>query len=297
LKGQKGQNLVELAIILGLITVVAILALTILGNNIKELYTKSFENASAYKPFEWDPQTKRMSGYISSNPRVITMPESPGQVASVSNIEGYDVTIYDDGAAAFNVAGQNVYLTKDIIEKNTVLIEGIGADGLENLVKEIAYMIQVHKDEYPNGDVPVEAVYGIGDRFQVTDNYTGTASINSLAIAVKDHVVFIQNDQGCVETNRTGSDCTSANSQGRENYHRIETHLLDEGYYKFDTYEAEKETMNVRNFWVTPDGNGKFAGHYEFIPVGDEHGLSGLNSGTWEFDFSQAENSYIIGNR
>lgn len=66
-----------------------------------------------------------------------------------------------------------------------------GSAGLENLVPEIAYLIQTHKNEYPDQEVPVGISFGTGSRTSgLTEYTTPEITPGQTMLQVGDHMVI-----------------------------------------------------------------------------------------------------------
>ncbi|MGD9580709.1 MAG: Flp family type IVb pilin [Vampirovibrionia bacterium] len=203
----KGQNLIEFVIIIALVVIGGIFALTMLGGNVHEMFSKSVDKTSKFDPFgaaetagsAADPATTTSEPATSTEPSTTT-------VASTLNIDGVNVNINADGSADFVIEGQTVSLSSDIMNSLDQVSMSTGSHGGEittEVVKAIAKLIEEHKDEYPDGDVPINMAFGAGTREQ-TDyadstggTYKGAASVssNSITLSIGSDITIIQKDQ------------------------------------------------------------------------------------------------------
>ena len=62
----KGQNLTEISIILGLVVLVGIISLTFLGDSVSDLLSNSVHKSKNYKPFDWGSTTSSSSSSTST---------------------------------------------------------------------------------------------------------------------------------------------------------------------------------------------------------------------------------------
>lgn len=182
----KGQNIVEFVIILALCALACIACLTLLGGNVCSMLANSTTKIHGYKPFG-DPKPQS-----SSQPQVTPV--------SQQKVSGYDVTINSDDSATFRINNQLVNLPKSSIDLANTVFTTTGSSGMEFLVKEIADFIQKHQAEYPGQPVPVQLIYGQGERETSASGgvlYSGNTMANSVVIQAGNSLKIIQNDQDC----------------------------------------------------------------------------------------------------
>ncbi len=190
-----GQNLIEFVIIITLIVIAAILALTLLGDNIKGLFSGSYEKSKAYKPFDWEAPTAKGS----SDPVPVTltenMPSSP--VISSKKIAGQEISYHEDGAATISVSGQELYIASSMMEQLDEVFEVVGSQGLnDHVVGSMLELIERYAADYPEG-VPIQMATGVGDRVTAHgEHYKGkTSTVNLVQLNVGGDVIILQKDQ------------------------------------------------------------------------------------------------------
>lgn len=182
----KGQNIIEFVIILALVIIGAILFLTLLGGNVTSMFSKSNEEVSNYKPFDWKAPNNTTAQNNNSSP-----------VVSTENIDGQQVSFHQDGSVSFIAGNQNVSLSKNIVDLQNTVTEATGASGVKDLIDIVGYMIEKHQGDFPNQDVPVEVRFGKGFRKDAGGGnlYIGDASVNITTVMVGSHFMILQNDQ------------------------------------------------------------------------------------------------------
>lgn len=198
---EKGQNLVEFVIIVAVVIIGGIMVLTLLGGNVNALFTKSVNKTAEFKPFgvetdggPADPKNPPTTGSVATEPTTIT-------------INGNDVILNPDGSASFTVGSQQVDIPSEAMANLNEVFMSTGSEGDQlttEVLKAISTLIKEHKDEYPDGDVPINMSFGSGSRDQsdITGiggggNYQGDASFssNSITLSVGNDVTLIQKDQ------------------------------------------------------------------------------------------------------
>ncbi|MEW5819184.1 MAG: hypothetical protein AB1782_03255 [Cyanobacteriota bacterium] len=183
---KKGQNLTEFMLILAIVVIGGVLILTIFGKNINTLFTSSNEKSKQYKPFGWDN---------SSTPNL--------KITETKVINGQEVNIYEDGSVGFKVENQDVYLSENILSNLNEVFETSGSEGVNDRIMEaLKTVIANNKDTFAPEEVPVEMLFGKGERKSLTPNYDikaeGNANaVNIVGLKVGDQVVIIQKDQAC----------------------------------------------------------------------------------------------------
>ncbi|MEW5818918.1 MAG: hypothetical protein AB1782_01890 [Cyanobacteriota bacterium] len=191
----KGQNLTEFLIILGLVSLVGILVFSSLGSNIVTMFTKSNTEVENFDPFN-----------VKNNPLGnINGPTGSATPVGTRNVNGTDVTEYDDGSVSFNYGGQDINLTPAMMSNLNEVFETSGADGMTTQVMAaLQRLIDQHDAEFEPADVPINMVFGTSQRDNKQDPTEvagGSASVNIVAISAGDHVVMITNDHDSVSTN------------------------------------------------------------------------------------------------
>lgn len=209
----RGQEAVEFVLIAVLVFLAALFTIFLFGQKISNFFTTdsavtqtsklnpnliSSSNNQNYIP---DYQTKadpsvNDPGYVAPNTTSNTTSSvDPTQTAS-------DIKLNSDGSVSLTVNGQNVNLTASVMSNLNTVFETVGSSGATTEVqKAIQKLIEQHKAEYPNSDVPVEMVFGKGDRSDTTNvstngNYSGAISgMNEVTLMVGTHAIVIQKDQ------------------------------------------------------------------------------------------------------
>lgn len=282
----KGQNLVEFLIIIAVVALGGIMALTLLGGNINEMFSKSVDKTANYKPFGYNNNTTTNNSNSSSTTNNSTPePSTNTTPASSMSVDGVDVTINTDGSANFTVGTQNVNIPSSAMESLSDVFMSTGIDGDQlttEVVQAISSLIAAHKDEYPNGDVPINMSFGTSLRDQSDveglggGHYAGDASFNSnsITLSVGNDVTLIQKDQSF--QGQTTTDGV---------VHVIEGSIVDI-YGDGNTYFQGQVSSSM------PGMNGQT--YTSFIPVtsatgninGSIGGASDGITGNWSFDFS-----------
>lgn len=185
----KGQSLVEFLIIVALISVAGIVALTLLGDSINTMYSKTttayssiplfnINKAAAPEPAPAPALSTPETTIVSNNPTVV----------SSKDIGGYNVDFYSDGAVSFTINDRFVYLPKSAVDLSNEVFESLGSDGLENLIPDIANMVKKEQTANPNSDAPVNIFFGKGERISndlfksVTVKGDGLVNLYSISI-------------------------------------------------------------------------------------------------------------------
>jgi len=172
-------------LIVALVAIAGIFALSMLGGNINEMFTKSVDKQASFDPFN-------VKGEVaSSETETVT-------VVSSEVIDGYPVDKNSDGSITLTVGSQAVNITAELLDLNDTVFETTGSSG-DTLISTIAYMIEQNEAEYPDG-VPIEISFGEGIRYDNTFppvSYEGNATANTVAVTAGDNVVLYQKDQTC----------------------------------------------------------------------------------------------------
>jgi Flp pilus assembly pilin Flp len=277
-----GQNAVEFAIIIALLVIVGVVSLKLLGNNIFEMFDRSNEEVKTYKPFDFPVASSspvETTGVLNStqeesNDELEIASETNTSTNANTTIAGTPVTIQSDGSAAFKIDQTNITMSPAMIDKLNVVFETTGSSGLSTEVMQaIQKLVADHKDEYPDGDVPINMAFGTGTRFEGTESstgftgghFTGSASVNIVSLSIGSHTIIIQKDQ----TDTANLDTKAVSS--------LEVNLDGTG-----VISSERSTIDGLAFnSATYDENG--LPNYVSIP---SSGTSG--GGSWEFDFSNS---------
>jgi Flp pilus assembly pilin Flp len=266
---EKGQNLVEFGVIFALVVIAGILSLTLLGDNVRSMFGLSTEEYKNFKPFgdvassPSDPGSLPGETPGGEDPYVIpTDPVIPGSG---------EITQNPDGSVNLTIGGQDIMLSSSQIDKLNTVFDTTGSNGMtDTVIAAIEKLIAAHKDEYPGQDVPIEMVFGKGDRYESEDplskNYGGDATgIHSIALSVGNHVIVIQkdktSDQGSIIDNNyihtleitgTTGNISSNKSSINEVDVAVETNNsyglpskinFDGGHWNFDFYDGPPEQI------------------------------------------------------
>ncbi|MEW5818917.1 MAG: hypothetical protein AB1782_01885 [Cyanobacteriota bacterium] len=179
----RGQNLIEMAIIFALVVICAVVVLTALGKNINTMFSKSNEQYTEFKPF------------------------GSGETISYYDLKGYPViesTQNNDGSTTFVANGQTVTIPKELAD----VIDTQGSSG--DIMREIAYLIDKYGGDYA-GDVPVQVFTGTSfredDKMTANGRITEVTTNYSTIIQVGDHLVMLQSEDSCLKVD--GKECGS----------------------------------------------------------------------------------------
>lgn len=202
----RGQEMVEFVIIFALIAISGVIVLTMLGNNIKDMFGLSHDKYTKFKPFgDYQNATLPVQTPPVQNPTKLPA-EAP---KSTVDVNGISVNVYNDGSMGFTSNGQQVYLDKTTIDNINISMETAGSNGGEKIIAMIDEMITSHKAEYPDTEVPLNMYFGLGNRTGPKDEMTyGNASMNLVMVQVGQDFQIMQKDQ-------TGTDVAN-NSPQRE---------------------------------------------------------------------------------
>jgi Flp pilus assembly pilin Flp len=177
----KGQNITEIAIILALIAILAVSILTLLGDNIKTIFSKSNTRVESYKPFEFGPPN--------TNPST-NNPEDTGLTT-----EGKPV-LNSDNSVNFTVEGQDFTIPASTMAQLNEVFDTAGSAGVnEEILAAMKRLIQAHKDEFAPDKVEIDMIFGQGERGTTDMSVFGDASLNLAVLAVGDHMILIQKDK------------------------------------------------------------------------------------------------------
>ena len=258
----KGQEAVEFVLIAVLVFFGALFVILLFGNKIASF----FETESSV--------TKTAASAVSAISAADNMKFKPDYVteSGTQSVEGqgYSYILNPDGSASINVDGSTVNISTDILELSNTVLETSGAGGTQDLIKEIAYVIQQAKTLDPNTTGNVEIMFGSGTRSTQdgTSSYTGAAEINTNVIKSGSSVAVIQKDQSC-----TG-DCTYSGQ------YTIEGTVNDNG-----KFSGTASGVNV-----TGNPEGSFMGDIDFsngvnISNGEYNHFDDLTSGNVNYDW------------
>lgn len=273
----KGQEIAEFAIITLVVAVVVIGSLFIFSDNIRVF----FENNPAIEKARQPVPTFDLMEPVSSAD-VYTPPPGLTDIEIVENT---------DGSIQFKYQGQDVVISNDLLANLDEVFMTSGASGVNNdVVEAIAYLINEHKAEYEPHEVPIKMGFGKGTRAQGESykpnelqgqTYQGFAEANTVSIAVGNHLMVVQKDQGSIVEHETGATCTE-NTCGS---HTVE-------------FIGNSGTIVKSQF---PPLQGKKLEGVTFddgLPQGN-FGLPGqvgvIDDSSWKFDFSETVQKYVTG--
>ncbi|MEW5820555.1 MAG: hypothetical protein AB1782_10225 [Cyanobacteriota bacterium] len=267
-------------IIIGLVSLGAVLILTALGNNITDMFTASNKEIENFDPFD-----VRNAPSSASHP--VTSPDTTyGTPVSTTDIGGTSVTFYDDNSASFNVGSQTVHLAADVIRLQDDVMQTSGASGASNLISAITRMVDAYQTEHPGLEAPVNITFGTGTRSLYGESYTGDVAVNTAVIEVDGHMMIIQNDHGCFE-NSVGDYCDPAFEDSRIGTYTIEGNMVD-GNFTATGIAIDGAALDVTSFAGTLSGS-TITGSYEFVTADDDTGCPNcIGSETWNIDLTSA---------
>ncbi|MEW5820878.1 MAG: hypothetical protein AB1782_11865 [Cyanobacteriota bacterium] len=266
----KGQEAVEFILITMLVFFGAFFVVLAFGNKMANFFTNDSSVAKS---------TSRTTNVISANTPLNYSPNyttndtndnnkllydkyqqelASKQILSTSNIAGYDVAMNADGSATLIVGSQQLNLSKELIELQDIVMETSGSEGIQDLVKEAAYLVEKYASQYPEGSVPIEISFGTGSRNSVDAAFVGKAEVNTVAVKVGSNLVIIQKDQKCSYSsnwNPTGPCCT--------------THENASGVYRL---EGSIDENNIFNAKVTSETISNVSGTY-VAPIDTTNGI------------------------
>lgn len=273
----KGQSLVEFAIILGLVVVVGIAGFALLGDNITEMLGASKTSVEEFKPFgegtASNPESPDPNQDPNSNP-------SPNQ-----SKDGIPITSNPDGSIDFNVNGQEVILSSDVLDGIDTVFETSGSSGLQDhIVDTIAALIQKYEAEYAPADVPIEINFGKATRRMYSDNndpIVGSAQMTQATIVVGDpaHKDDVKEVTMFVNEMETPDDI-----DGKKGFYEMNM--------VFDSGGVKEDQSSITTLKGDPLGVNKLDGSYNPNP-GPGQGKwdlaikhSGSDIGKWDIDFT-----------
>jgi hypothetical protein len=179
----KGQNVFELVILIALVSLGAVVILSMLGFNITSMFGNSNEEVKKYKPFDFAAQSNFPSA---------------GSTMDVSNVT---VEFQEDGSASFNVDGRDVTLSSDVLNNLNEVFETSGAEGINTYLMDALKSIIANSDP---ADGPIDIAFGEGYRTDKNDfNYWqgDSSTYNLVTIKTGDQVIVIQNDKQTSDPN------------------------------------------------------------------------------------------------
>lgn len=189
----KGQEAIEFILITALVFFGAFFSVMIFGDKLAVFFGNN----------------SQVNKVVSNTPAVVSSSNSPRYEADFETkveeevinkaVGNYDLQFNEQGDVMFEAAGQDVMLTADVVESLNTVFETSGANGLGEILEDISYIIEKHKADYPDADVPFDIVFGSGKRQSDTGQtvYEGEATVNTIAIRAGNDLVVFQKDQKC----------------------------------------------------------------------------------------------------
>lgn len=272
----KGQEIAEFAIISLIVAMAAIGSIFVFSDNLKVFFENNPAVKKANTPVATFDMTQDNTSY--------TRPEGA---------EDINITDNEDGSFSFIYSGQNVTFSNDIIANLSEVFTTTGAAGIhDDVIDSIIMLIDAHKDEYAPADVPIQMGFGLGNRNQGESYkpypadqqiYQGFAEANTVSMAVGDHIMVIQKDQGSIFGVHATPVCTT-NSCGS---HIIEfnSNSPTGTIIKSEFPPLEGKTLNNVTFLDgLPQGNFSLPGQSGVI-----------DDSSWKMDFSETVQKFITG--
>lgn len=202
----RGQNLLEMGIIIALVSIVAIIGLSLLGGNIFSMFSQSKDHYSNFEPFGVE---------TSSNPVETTTidPKTVSMTSPLSNttIAGVDVKFNEDGSASFNIDGVDISLSSASVRNfdKMFLVEASGSSGAGltiEVMQAIQRIVENNKEALENGTADLEISFGQskrkipldideGEYVEATGIATANFDVNMVQLKVGNSLTLISNDQ------------------------------------------------------------------------------------------------------
>ena len=117
------QNMMEFALICSLVFFAGLMTITLFWNNISNLFS---ENSPVNKvtPESFDPNSNEFRYNPDYDENIQdNIPET------VIEIDDIQVTLYEDGSASFSVSGQDITLSRSVLEDLNQVFEAVGSSG------------------------------------------------------------------------------------------------------------------------------------------------------------------------
>lgn len=235
----KGQSIIEFAIITAVIALGGIFAFTMLGGNIHEMFSSSVEKQKNFDPFDAKNQTTKTT----------TSDKDDGskEIVETKIIGDYSVDMLADGSAVMNVDGKTITLSAASFDSMNTIMQTSGSEG--SLIDIVGYMLKTHAAEYPDSEVPIEISFGDGKRFTdpvgdgtYYNSFISTASVNTVSVKVKDHLIILSNDH---DVNITDGVDNETQEMG---VNRIEGTIKPDGITFDATVTSENPSLNNQSF-------------------------------------------------
>jgi Flp pilus assembly pilin Flp len=269
-----GQEAVEFTLLAVLIFMAGVFVVSLLGNKL----------ASFFKTDSSVAKTANATTEVLSAANPVKYSEGFTTTMPVATVKlgGYDVTENADGSVSFNVNGQDVTLSKDMLDLQNTVLQTTGTSGAETLVKEVAYMINKYQSAYSGSSVPVQISYGTGKRASGSTSYSGEAVVNTTSIKVGNNLVVLQYDQTC-----TGQ-CTF------DGLYRMEGQISSNNTFSakvtstnidYNPYGTYSSKVSVSDTGAIDFTNGKY------LQSDSYNGTNGM-SYNWNLNFDDTTKSY-----
>ncbi|MEW5818887.1 MAG: hypothetical protein AB1782_01735 [Cyanobacteriota bacterium] len=221
MRDNKAQEAVEFILITMLVFLGSLFVLLVFGNKIASFFTSdssvagstntTISSVNPSDPLKYNPDYNTKA--INDNNKTLyenqTTTSSSDPDFSMFNTSNVNITLNSDGSASFVASnGQNVNIPLNVVENFDIVMETSGSEGVKKyLAGAMAYLIEQHAAEYPNGTVPVEISFGSSTRSygdmdegkldEVDIVRSGTAAANIVSLTVGDDVIIFQHDQNC----------------------------------------------------------------------------------------------------
>jgi hypothetical protein len=285
-----GQEAIEFVLVCALIFVATVFGFMIMGDKLAGFFMN--DSATVKVASQSAPVINASSSlkYGQNYTTAATVSDKPlyEKQYTLSKVGSVEVSEYPDGSLSFEVAGQQVAISSKIVDLQKTVSETTGSSSWQDLVSNIAYLIENNKDAYPDGNVPVEIAFGTGNRKNViyggfmqsdeTAVYQGDAEVNMTALKVGDQMIIFQTDQKCTATSSGG--CAYQGS------YRIEGTIDQNNTFKGDvtsnvtSHGETSGTFTAKNIDLS---NGLNIGNAVYYHYDDYYKDEPLES-TWNFE-------------
>lgn len=216
-----GQEATEFVLISILVFFSALLVVFIFGGKIANFFTNSSsavkvtQNGSrAVDPTTGQKYEIQIDPYSGSKTTAGTSSVNLPGDSTGQDYGNLNVTQNADGSLTLDAAGQKVIVSPEIQSLADQIFQSsptqtTATTGRTEVLKAISSLIEKHKSEYPEGQVPVSVTYGQasisyqdveikdsdGDTEETDPNVNGVAAASSVTVQVGNHIIIIQNDQ------------------------------------------------------------------------------------------------------
>jgi Flp pilus assembly pilin Flp len=233
MRHKSGTTIAQYAIIIILIAIVVIPVLFLLGKNIIDALSK-YGNFYGDNLESMQQNIAAATGQNTNGPLIL---------------QASNVVYNPDGSVSFDVGDQHVDLEPEINHTMNEIMETVGTAGVDDLIEEIAYMISVHKDEYPGENVPLELQFGTSMRYEPPFVWGGVAATNSsTSIKVGDHIIVLQKDHTAA-TYQPGV----FPAEPADGIHRMEGNIAPDNTFMAiieskDAFNGDQVSINLNNY-------------------------------------------------